>query len=267
MARRPLARGGCSTQKSPQRRGLLRESRYDHAKEHRRLAEVYLMMGKLRTTEIHAIKGVGIANPGGTSPDTEGNEHKKHQQNKISAQLDLLVDADPSDFEDINLYEPMDTHVILGRVCHFMGMVKEAEDEFKKAEKKQSDRFSECIFLSGIFGLWYSELLMDLKGREEDVMKRVAWSLSRYESQPQTTDTQGVDLLSRAADLLALGQASLRWELKKGTGVFDDARQALEQAAEKLHQIGQIPHEPKASLALAELYLETEEWDKARWSL
>ena len=57
-------------------------------------------------------------------------------------------------------------------------------------------------------------------------MERVAWSLSRYESQPQTTDSQGVDLLSRAADLLALGQASLRWELDKKTGVFDDARRA-----------------------------------------
>ena len=145
---------------------------------------------------------MGIANPGGTSPDSESITHKKHQQNKISAQLDLLVDANPSDFEDINLYEPMDTHVILGRVYHHMGMVKEAENEFKTAEKEQSDRFSECIFLSGIFGLWYSELLMDLKGREENVMERVAWSLSRYESQPQTTDSQGVDLLSRAADLL-----------------------------------------------------------------
>ena len=142
----------------------VKKSRYDHAKEHRRLAEVYLMMGDLQNAEIHAIEGVRIANPSGAFPGYESITHKKHQQNKISAQLDLMVDANPTDFEDINLYEPMDTHVILGRVYHHMGKVGEAEKEFDAAQTMHKEMFNHLIYLSGIFGLWHSELLMDLKG-------------------------------------------------------------------------------------------------------
>ena len=198
----------------------VQKSRYDHAKEHRRLAEVYLMMGNLRDAAIHAKRGVEFADPGDTITEPDGNEHELHQQNKISAQLDLLVDAAPADFEDINLYEPMDTHVILGRVYHHMGKLDEAEKEFDKAVGKQRKKFKNCPLLFGIFGLWHAEMLIDREGREKDVMERVAWSLSRYESQPQSPDVHGVDLLVRAADLLALGQASLRLGTPEGDGGF-----------------------------------------------
>ena len=167
---------------------------------------------------------------------------------KISTFFDRMVDAVLDDkepaYDDINLYEPMDTHVILGRVYHHLGNLKKALEHFQKAEEVQSRKLNQSLtYLYGIWGLWYSEMMIDESekdhpdkerpDKERKVMERVAWSMRRYESQPQRPAKEGVDLLVRAADLLALGKASLQWERTKGTGAFDDARRALRTGSRK----------------------------------
>jgi tetratricopeptide (TPR) repeat protein len=155
-------------------------------------------------------------------------------------------------------FERMSDRATLADALHQAGSQSEAESIFREAEDMQKDRQPEYPLLYSLQGFRYCDLLLS-QGEYQEALNRA----EKFFDWRLPSDS----LLTIALDHLSIGRAHLLRTIQEGSQDFNQAKELLTQAVDRLQQAGTQHELPRGLLARAELYRVQDEFDKAQHDL